>query len=214
LNLSVFGKSVKGVDHQFNEDAMLIDKKKNLFVVADGVTLPRGGKEAAVHSCKYLQKFFKSDKQLLDCFLEVNDQILKDKEKNVMGYTTLTAVHVNDNVIKIANVGDSPVYLANGEKIFRMTGNDRIFGTASLAQAIGQENLNIHYSEEKFGAGMYVVIASDGITDMMSKDEIYQLIKKHKIPRNIVAAIVKKASERPTIYNDDKTLIILQMKEK
>jgi len=211
MKISVFGKSVKGKDHQINEDALLTDKKKNLFVVADGVTIPHGGKEAAVRSCKYLQKFFKGD--LRECFQKINDRILKDAMKNVVGCTTLTAVHLDGNLLKVANVGDSPCYIANGEKIFRMTGNDRIFGTASLSQAIGQENISVHYSEEKVGVGSYIVIASDGVTDMMSKDEMFALIKKHKIPRNIVSVVLKKIEERPTIYNDDKTIIILQLKE-
>lgn len=212
MKLSVFGKSVKGKDHQINEDALLTDKKKNLFIVADGVTIPHGGREAAIRSCKYLQKFFKGD--LRECFQKINEQIIKDAEKSVVGYTTLTAVHVDENLLKVANVGDSPVYLANGERIFRMTGNDRIFGTASLSQAIGQENISVHYSEEKIGVGLYIVVASDGVTDILNKDEVYELIKKHKIPRNIVSAILKKVDERPTIYNDDKTIIILQLKEK
>jgi len=212
MKLSIFGRSVKGEDHQVNEDVLLIDKKKGLFAVSDGVTLPHGGKEAAVRSCKYLQKFFKND--LLECFLKVNKQILRDMKKSVIGYATLTAAHIEGNVLKVANVGDSPAYLADGERIFRLTGSDRIFGTASLAQAMGQENINIHYSEEKFGIGSYVVIATDGVTDILNKDEIFELIKKHKIPRNIVSAILKKVSERPAVYNDDKTLVILQAKEK
>ena len=212
MKLSAFGKSVKGADHQFDEDSMLIDKKKNLFAVADGVTHPHGGKEAAVRSCKYLQKLFKGD--LRECFKKINVQILKDKEKVVIGYTTLTAVYFEETLLKVANVGDSPAYLANGDRIFRLTGNDRIFGTSSLSQAIGQENINVHYEEDKFGIGSYVVILTDGVTDMLNKDEIFYLIKKHKIPRNIVSAILKKVAERPPVYNDDKTVIVLQLKEK
>jgi len=195
-----------------NEDALLTDRKKNLFAVADGVTVPHGGKEAAVRSCKYLQKFYKGD--LRECFQKINEQILKDSERGGIGYTTLTAVHLDGNLLKVANVGDSPVYLANGERIFRLTGNDRIFGTASLSQAIGQENISVHYIEEKIGIGNCVVIASDGVMDIMNKDEMFEVIKKHKIPRNIVSTVLKKIEERQTIYNDDKTIIILQLKEK
>jgi len=212
MRLSVFGRSVKGEDHQENEDALLIDKRKNLFAVADGVTYPHGGKEAAVKSCKYLQKIFRGD--LRDCFQKINEHILKDKGKKFVGYTTFTAVHIDDGLLKVANIGDSPVYMSNGEKIFRLTGSDRIFGTASLSQAIGQETIFVHYSEEKLEIGSYIVIATDGVTDVMNKDEIFEIIKKQKIPHNIVSSILKKAVERPTVYNDDKTVIIVQVKEK
>jgi serine/threonine protein phosphatase PrpC len=212
MKLSVFGKSMKGDDHQENEDSMLVDKKKNIFAIADGVTHPHGGRDAAIKSCRYLRDFFKGN--MRDSFQKINEQIMKDREKKSVGYTTLTAAHVTDNLIKIANVGDSPLYIANGERIFRMTASDRMFGTASLSQAIGQEDISVHYSEEKFGTGLYVVILSDGITDVMNKDEIYEIIKKNKIPRNIVSAILKKASGRPTIYKDDKSMIVIQSKEK
>ena len=212
MKLSVFGKSVKGGDHQENEDCMLIDKKKSLFAIADGTTNPHGGKDAAIKSCKYLRSFFNGD--LRDSFQKTNEQILKDRDRKSIGYTTLTAAHITDNLIRIANIGDSPIYIANGDRIFRMTGSDRIFGTASLSQAIGQEEISVHYTEEKFSAGLFVVILSDGVSDVMSKDEIYEIIKRNKFPRNIVAGILKKASARPSIYKDDKSVIVIQYKEK
>lgn len=211
MELSIFGKGIKGNDHQDIEDSLLIDKKKNLFSVADGVTNPHGGKEAAIKSCKYLQKVFKGD--LKDGFQKVNDLILKDREKRFIGYTTLTAANIEDGLLKICNVGDSPIYLANNERIFRMTGNDRIFGTASLSQSIGQEIISVHYSEEKFEPDMYVVLATDGVTDLVGKDEIHEIIKKYKIPRNIVFALLKRAGTKPTIYNDDKTVIVIRSKK-
>lgn len=212
MKLSVFGRSIKGEDHQENEDSMLIDKKKNLFAIADGVTNPHGGKDAATKSCKYLRSFFAGD--LRDSFQKTNEQVLKDRDRKFIGYTTLTAVQITDDLIRIANIGDSPVYIANGERIFRMTGSDRIFGTASLSQAIGHEEISVHYSEEKFSVGLYVIMLSDGVSDVMNKDEIYEIIKKNKFPRNIVFGILKKAAARPSIYKDDKSVIVIQYKEK
>ena len=212
MKLSVFGKSMKGNDHQENEDAMLIDRKKSLFVVADGLTNPHGGKLASVNSCKYLQKVFKGD--LRDSFLLVNDIIAKERDKKSVGFSTLAATHVENGLIKVCNVGDSPIYIASENRIYRMSASDRVFGTASLSQAIGQETVNPHYSEEKFGVGSYAVISTDGVTDVLSKDEIFEIIKKHKVSKNIVYAILKKANERPTIYQDDKTIIVIQAKEK
>jgi len=209
MKVSSFGKVVKGKGHKVCEDAILLNKKKSLFAVADGVTVPSGGKDAAEKSLKYLKKFWKGN--LTESFEKLNEKIIEDRTRNFVGYTTLTAVQIDDGTAKIANVGDSPAYLVYSGKIVLLSAIDKLFGTHALSQAIGEAKINVHYSEEKIGSGNYILIASDGITDVLTTEEILRVFLKEKKPENIVKRILKLAETKQTIYNDDKSIIVIQI---
>jgi serine/threonine protein phosphatase PrpC len=209
MRVSSFGKVVKGKDHKVCEDALFLDKKRNLFAVADGVTVPSGGKDAAEKSIKYLKKFWKGD--FVRSFEKINKKIIEDRTKKFVGYTTLSAVKIDDGIARIANIGDSPVYLFYSGKLVLLSAIDKLFGTHALSQAIGEEKINIHYSEEKIGNGNYVIIMSDGITDVLSTEEILGVFSKEKKPENIAKRILSLAEKKQTIYNDDKSIIVIQI---
>ena len=209
MKVGSFGKVEKGKDHKVCEDAIFLDKKIKLFAVADGVTVPAGGKEAAERSVKYLKKFWKGD--LIEAIKRTNEKIIDDRAKKFIGYTTLTAAKIDDGMVRIATIGDSPCYLIYSGRMIPMGSFDRIFGTHALAQSIGEENVNIHYSEEKIGSGNYILLMTDGITDVLSKEEILNVFVKEKKVDEIAKKILKLADKKSTIYNDDKSIIIIQI---
>ncbi len=59
--MNVSALTEKGEDHEENEDSFLIDIEKNLFAIADGVSIPKGGSKASKLACELLQKLFKND---------------------------------------------------------------------------------------------------------------------------------------------------------
>jgi serine/threonine protein phosphatase PrpC len=209
MKVASFGKVVKGKDHKVCEDAILLDKQRKLFGVADGVTVPAGGKEAAEKSLKYLKKFWKGD--MIEAIKKSNEKIIDDRAKKFVGYTTLVAVKIEEGMLKVASIGDSPAYIVFSGRMIPIGSLDRIFGTHALAQAIGEENINIHYSEEKIGSGNYVILMSDGITDVLSKEEILHVFSKEKKVDAISKRLLKHAEAKPTIYNDDKSIIVIQI---
>lgn len=209
MKVSSFGKVVKGEDHKVCEDAILLDKKRKIFAVADGVTNPTGGKEAAERAIKYLKKFWKGN--LVEAVKKANEKIIDDRMKNFIGYTTLTAIKIDEGILRIASIGDSPAYIAFSERMVPIGSIDRLFGTHALSQVIGEENVNIHYSEEKIGSNNYVVLMTDGVTDVLSKEEILNVFSKERKPEIIGKRIIKLAERKPTIYNDDKSIIVVQI---
>jgi len=209
MRICSFGKAVKGKDHKVCEDAVLLDKRRKFFAIADGVTVPAGGKEAAEKSLKYLKRFFKEN--LAEAIQKTNEKIIDDRAKKFIGYTTLTAAKIDEGVAKFANIGDSPSYLVYSGRMIPIGSLDRIFGTHALSQAIGEENINAHYFEEKIGSGNYVILMSDGITDVLSKEEILSIFSKERKPEIIVRRILRAAEAKPTIYNDDKSIIVIQI---
>lgn len=209
MRIGSFGKVTKGKDHKLCEDSILMDKKRKLFAIADGVTNPSGGKEASERSVKYLKRFWKGD--IVDAIKKTNEKIIEDRMKKIIGYTTLTAVKIEENSATFANIGDSPAYIVYSGRMIPIGNLDRIFGTHALSQVIGEENIEVHYFEEKIGSENFIILMSDGITDVVSKEEILQVFEKEKKTDIIGKRIMKLAESKQTIYNDDKSIIVIQI---
>jgi len=209
MRIGSFGKVTKGKDHKVCEDSILLDKKRKIFAIADGLTTPSGGKEASERTLKYLKKFYKDD--LVDAIEKTNEKIIIDRKKIAVGYTTLTAVKIDEGIAKFSNVGDSPAYVVHDGRMIPIGNLDRIFGTHALAQAIGEENVDVHYFEEKIGTGNYVILMSDGITDVINKEEMMHIFSREKKPDVIGKRILRLAESKQTIYNDDKSIIVIQI---
>jgi serine/threonine protein phosphatase PrpC len=209
MKISSFGKVVRGKDHKICEDAIFLDKKMKLFAVADGVTVPVGGKDAAEKSLKYLKKYWKGN--LVESFGKLNKKIIEDRTRNFIGYTTLTAIKIDEGIVEIGNVGDSPAYLVYSRRIVPISTMDKIFGTQALSQAIGEQKIIVHYSEEKIGSGNYILIMTDGISDVVGREEILNIFSKEKKPENIAKRILGLAEKKQTVYNDDKSIIVIQI---
>ena len=52
---------------------------------------------------------------------------------------------------------------------------------------------------------------SDGISDVINKEEILNVFAKEKKPENITRRIMNLAEKKQTIYNDDKSIIVIQI---
>jgi len=206
MKLISFGKTEKGEDHLENEDAILVDYNLKLYAVADGVSLPYGGKEASERAINYLKSYFKGN--LKNAVDNVNKKICDEKIKNPkIGSTTLSACFIKNKSMFVAHVGDSSVFLVSKNKIKELTTPDSIGNV--LLQAIGQLSINIHFYEEGLDKGNYVIICTDGITDVLNKEEILSITVKHKEPKNIVEALIKETKNRTRLYKDDLSAIVI-----
>jgi len=209
MKIISFGASIKGNDHIENEDSFLSDDDLKLYAVADGVTFPGGGKKAADLSATFLQKLF--SKNLLETFKKVNQKILDERKKNsAIGYTTLTAAHIEENAVDIVNLGDSPAYLVRNNQIQQIFQSDRFLGH-SLAQVIGSRFVFPHHTSKKVKKDDLIVLITDGISDVLSEEEILHLVKGNDLEK-IAKNILNEATKIPTIYNDDKTIVLVKIK--
>ena len=212
MRVLCFGKSVQGRDHLENEDGFLIDEKLRLFAVADGVSEPRGGKEASQKVLKYLKESFEGD--LKKAFEEANKKFVKEKEKNFFeGYCTLSAVHIKENFLEACNVGDSPIFLFRDKEIESLGFIDKMLGTSVLTQAMGEEFIRVHETKKELKAGDWVLIATDGITDVLSEKEILKIIENFEDVKKVCEKIIEEAEKKISFYNDDKTLIVIKVSE-
>ena len=115
MKIVSFGDTKKGTDNIENEDSMLIDDARNLYAIADGVTIPEGGKEASSRAVTYLENIFVNE--LKKAIEHVNDKILEDKNSLPIGYTTIVASAIKSSILEVANVGDTPAFLIRGNTI-------------------------------------------------------------------------------------------------
>lgn len=205
-----FGKTEKGKAHVENEDDILVDKKFNLYAVADGVTLPYGGREASTRVIKYLKSSFKGN--LKNAFEILNKKLCQEKQTDPsIGTTTLTAAHIRDDKLQVAHIGDSPAYLVRGKSIRLITHPDSVPGTSMLTQVIGMKSIDIHSYEERLHDEDFVVLATDGITNVLSEEEIFSTIKENKKVEEIVEKMVLKARKKSKLYKDDRSVVVVSV---
>lgn len=208
MKIVSFGDSKQGTDHTQNEDSMLIDNLRNVYAIADGVTNPEGGKEASIRAVTYLERFAGSD--LKKSIETINGKILEDKETLHVGYSTIAAARIINNQLEVANVGDTPVFLVRDKGIIMLTVQDR-FITGSLMQALGEPDINIHTTSEKLQPGDYVILTSDGVSNVLTEEDLLKIVNLHKEPESIVEAAFLAVEEEPREYDDDMTMIVLKI---
>jgi len=101
-----------------NEDRFLIDAELGLFIVADGVGGLDRGEVASKITCQEIQKQIKNGISLVDSIQlahkKIQQELNENPQKKGMA-STVVAVLFNGNDYEVAWVGDSRVYLWDGE---------------------------------------------------------------------------------------------------
>lgn len=158
---------------------------------------------------------------------EVYDMSNSSDEYAGMG-TTLTALYVYHDSMLIGHVGDSRTYAVNDREIRQLTEDDTIVNrllklgeiTPSeainhpkkniITNAIGTDsNIDISLVQYNYGKGEYILMCTDGLTDMATNEEILNTINEQKTPSKISAKLLEIALEAGG--KDNITLIIIQV---
>ena len=189
-------------------------------VLCDGVGSAEAGDRAAKRCVNYLMNAFKSrprswsiEKSLRHFIENINAILYRegiDEYERPEYVTTLSMVVIEDGRLYGANVGDSPIWLQrNGEMIelsvphsMEEEGMEGV-----LTQAIGlSETVDIYLFENNLHVGDRLIIASDGLEAVLSRDEI---AKKAKLG---AASLVKTASRKVSDdLPDDTTAIVIDI---
>ncbi len=209
ISLDVFSESVPGSVHGY-EDRVLVDRSKNLFAVADGVTLSsRGsGAVAAELAVRLLRESFSGD--LVDALKKVQEEVVRARTHDLqIGETTLTAASIEADISSIANVGDSPAYLVRRGRMQRLDHPDKsIFGY--ITQVIGYpEKIEVHATERKLRELDCLLLASDGMTHVMNQAIIVSHLRRGPAARDLVYSLMEEARTRQAAYDDDKSLVVI-----
>jgi protein phosphatase len=175
----------------------------------------------------------KINDELNDCLYLANQKILDLAESNAgcrgMGCTLVVAL-VERGALHIGHVGDTRAYLCDESGIKLLTSDhSKVMelvkaGQMTLAearhsplknelsQAIGSPLSVIpDYNYHDLKNGDKVLLCSDGLWDMLSDEEIYQIVKQAQPAESICQELVQKANDAGG--HDNITVVLFEYRE-
>lgn len=218
-----------------NEDSYLIDDSggKKLFIVADGMGGHNAGEVASLEACRKIDAYIRSHEGSDDVLLEeavkkANREIFNHASQNEamrgMG-TTVDACVLSGSEITVAHVGDSRVYIVSKGALRKITKDHSVVGMMLDAGSITEEEaknhpqrhyitravgtsygIDVDIIKETIAEDEFVLMCSDGLTDMVSEEDILSIVSDAPKLSEAADALVAKAKENGGV--DNITLVI------
>lgn len=192
---------------------------KNFYMVADGMGGHRGGGYASHYVAERLVELLKMDQRgdaipaFSDAIRTVNLELFQkassDDGLRGMG-TTLVAASVEEGNLYVANVGDSRLYIS-GVSGLRQVTRDHSWVEEMVAQGkiergseLFRQNKNVitravgvrdtvtpDFFEIELKAGDRILLCSDGLSNMVSDEEIQSRIRSSRGCREAAGALLE-----------------------
>jgi len=193
------------------EDRILVDEKRGLFAVADGVThSTRGsGGVAAELALRLLHDYFTND--VVEAMKKIHQKVMRERENDItIGETTLTVASVRGDYLSVGNIGDSPAYLIHRGVVHAMfTADTSPLGY--ITQVVGHpKNIRVHIVEARLRRGDMVIVASDGVGHVLRPSFVVPLTKGLNSD-SVVKEIIQEAQLKVNEYDDDKSMVVLRV---
>jgi serine/threonine protein phosphatase PrpC len=224
-----------GRQRRANEDSLLA--RAPLFVVADGMGGAQAGEVAskiAVESFLHgLTDASQPEAALATLAQAANSRIHELSHSNAeqagMG-TTLTAVYVGEREVAIAHVGDSRAYCLRDGELLRLTDDHSLVDEllrqgrltpeeavehpqrSVITRALGPEG-TVEVDTRSFGAraGDVYLLCSDGLTTMLSEEEIAAVLRGHHRLRDAGEALIAAANDAGG--RDNITVLLIRLED-
>lgn len=213
----------------------------NLFVVADGMGGHKAGDYASRFVVEQLISYIEHSHNtavipLLESGIkEVNRRLharsLQSEELAGMG-TTLVLATIDQNTMYVANVGDSRLYLLQDEVLTQVTrdhsyveelvalgkiernSKDYFAKKNIITRAMGaEEQIDVDFFEVDLKAGDYILLCSDGLTNMVSEQEIEAAIIREDTLKDKVEQLICSANQNGGRDNIAAILVAPQISE-
>ena len=216
-----------GIVRQENQDSVFYCDERvgilpNLYIIADGMGGHRAGEVA---SSSAIQAFVENVKNtgLKDILSVLQESIvaanaflmemsMETKAYEGLGTTMVVAV-VDENLVYIANVGDSRLYLVN-EEIKQITRDHSLVqeminlgeldkksarshkNKNVITKAVGTDiNLTADFFDIEINNDDILLMCSDGLTNMIDDRGIHEIIKAEEVFASKAERLVDKANE-------------------
>ncbi|NJL34727.1 MAG: serine/threonine-protein phosphatase [Chloroflexaceae bacterium] len=195
-----------GRQRQVNQDSFDVSDAERseqlgqLLVVCDGMGGHLAGEIASQLGVEMIMKSFYEaphdaiDRILQRAFQEANDRIYR-KGKGAMGTTGVAAL-LFDNMVYVANVGDSRAYLVRGGTITQITHDHSLVQEQidanlltpeearhshyrnMITRALGHRpDVEVDLFEQSVQEGDILILSSDGMHGLIDDDEIAQIVE-------------------------------------
>jgi serine/threonine protein phosphatase PrpC len=216
-----YAGSDTGRQRRANEDSVLA--RSPLFVVADGMGGAQAGEVAskiAVEAFQHgLPEGSEPERELADLAQAANSRIHELSHENAeqagMG-TTLTAVYVGESDIAIAHVGDSRAYCMRDGELLKLTDDHSLVvehpQRSVITRALGPEGtVEVDTRSFRARAGDVYLLCSDGLTTMLSEEEIASVLESRATLRDAGEALI--AAANAAGGRDNITVVLLRVRE-
>jgi protein phosphatase len=228
-------KTDTGRQRRDNEDSAFA--RAPLFVIADGM----GGAQAGEVASKIAVEAFQGElpeqgspeERLAERARAANRRIYEisrsEHERAGMG-TTLTAVYVDDSDLAVAHVGDSRAYLFRDRELGRLTQDhtlvEELVRRGKLTEEQAAEHPQRSIITRALGidpevevdtwtyaarAGDVVLLCSDGLTSMISEDQITAILSNESDLDRAAEHLIAEANEAGG--RDNITVILFMLEE-
>lgn len=226
--------SDKGMVRNNNQDRYYISKDLSFFIIADGMGGHKGGECASTMATKIISTCIESSEinegkieEILGVSIARANKLIYSAASNnddlkEMGTTALVCYLFNNKGF-FANVGDSRAYLINREKFQQITVDHSVVGELLLSGSISSEEAEKHPQKNMItravGTESSVVVdvftldiskddilllCTDGITNMVSEDEIFNAVINGADAEKLVSIANKNGGK------DNSTAIIIK----
>ncbi|QEH68948.1 Stp1/IreP family PP2C-type Ser/Thr phosphatase [Cellulosilyticum sp. ST5] len=240
-SMQAIGKVDIGRKRVRNEDAIFVSNSPigilpNLYIVADGMGGHKAGSIAsglAISSfCEYLEAHKHIDIKtredvtiLLKLGIRNANHVIYEKSKQDEAYngmgTTMTVATVIEDIVYLAHVGDTRLYLMNEGSIFQATTDHSLVQEMLEQGYISENETRAHpqrhiitravgtYAKVKIDTVMfdlskvqYMLLCSDGLTSMLSNEEIHECVRRSSgEAEEIVDSLIEKANAKGGMDN-------------
>ncbi len=208
-----------GLVRETNQDTVLVDKERGLFIVADGMGGHQGGEVASRMAADSVLEQLKNNSnekssattQLKMSYESANQSVHQAGEQDIqlrgMGTTLCVLWLKNDGTAYIGNVGDSRVYMSKGDKMWLLT-EDHTFANSQLkASLMATDKLPTSFVNEHVlikSVGFFSEVKPDvfersvesGETYLLCSDGLSGLVSNYEIQEIISAHSVKEIPEQ------------------
>ncbi len=203
-----------------NEDAYVCEPP--LFAVADGMGGAQAGEVASRLAASALKethpKARGGEERLVDLIQEANrrvyDRSHEDPSASGMG-TTITVALVGDGTVSFGHVGDSRAYLIRGDELEQLTDDHSLVAELMRSGKLSAEEAETHPQRSVITRvlgtdpevdvdtftltaqpGDVFLICSDGLSSMVSSEEILGVLKEHRGDIEQAARALVRAANR------------------
>lgn len=220
-------------DYYFATDTNL-GNLPSLFIVADGMGGHKAGDYASRHTIERVVASISRNSSeepvtiIQEAISKANELLVaesnEDETKSGMGTTLVIATLVGDKLI-VANVGDSRLYVIS-DMVRQITRDhslvDEMVRLGELnpsearshpdkniiTRAIGaQKNVKADFFEVELAEDDYVLMCTDGLTNMVRDEEILDIVRSEKEPEAIAHKLVRMANDNGGRDNITVTII-------
>ena len=227
--LKTFSITNIGKKRKLNQDFVYtseqpVGKLPNIFIVADGM----GGHKAGDYASKVtvetiVEEIMKSKEEEPTVALEhaihtANTLIRKrageSPDLEGMG-TTVVAATCKGDILQVANVGDSRLYIANHREIRQITRDHSLVEEMVRMGGIGREEARNHpdkniitravgaddtikpdFFSVKLDKGDMILMCTDGLTNMLEDEEIRMILEESRDMVEMAESLVEAANEK------------------